>query len=710
MGEQRLLSVDMNGLRDRATRIQAEEKQMVKEMQDLDTQQGQQESFMRKHFPEVAAAWEWIQGNQGEFEREVLGPPMISCSVKDERYSDLIQALLQKDDFLCFTAQSKNDYKKLTNQLYRVMSLSVVVRTCAIPLSAFQPPVGADEAAALGLDGFALNFVTGPDAVLAMLCAEKRLHQSGVALKEHGDEAYDRLISSGKVNQWAAGRQAFTIRRRREYGPKAMTTVTKNIQTGNFWTSQPVGDQEREDLKQRTQAATEQRHALKEEHRSLQEKQDDIEGRKVEIQNTIEKLRSEKSALQREYQKWQSLPEKIESEERQKAAHEQAIRDARRNLQNLEYDWDKAVLRRARLITRHKRLTDQIREAHLSLVDAKIRLIEAQSDVEGLKERNRYVMAELEEQKERVREATRELQRCRNHGQQLGQEARELLARQPEKQELLTRLADGRPAEDLEMEISAEEAKLELIHAANPNVMREFERRAEEITRIKRKMDGAQEKLAALEAQLGEVMSRWEPRLDELVLEISEAFAHNFEQISCVGEVRVHKDEDFSQWALDVMVKFRYFATPPPLFPLSPIELILFERRGRADSSGDREHETLQQLTAHRQSGGERAVSTIFYLMALQSLAQSPFRVVDEINQGMDPRNERMVHERMVEIACREHTSQYFLITPKLLTGLRYDAKMRILCIASGEHMPQEGSKVDFSRCIQVQRGLMASG
>ena len=37
--------------------------------------------------------------------------------------------------------------------------------------------------------------------------------------------------------------------------------------------------------------------------------------------------------------------------------------------------------------------------------------------------------------------------------------------------------------------------------------------------------------------------------------------------------------------------------------------------------------------------------------MSLQSLTRSPFRVVDEINQGMDPRNERLVHARMVAIA-----------------------------------------------------------
>ena len=97
-------------------------------------------------------------------------------------------------------------------------------------------------------------------------------------------------------------------------------------------------------------------------------------------------------------------------------------------------------------------------------------------------------------------------------------------------------------------------------------------------------------------------------------------------------------------------------------------------------------------------------MSTIFYLMALQSMARAPFRVVDEVNQGMDPRNERMVHERMVEIACREHTSQYFLITPKLLTGLRYDERMRVLCIASGEHVPDDAKKLNFRKLATKMR------
>jgi hypothetical protein len=75
----------------------------------------------------------------------------------------------------------------------------------------------------------------------------------------------------------------------------------------------------------------------------------------------------------------------------------------------------------------------------------------------------------------------------------------------------------------------------------------------------------------------------------------------------------------------------------------------------------------------------------------------------------MDPRNERMVHERMVEIACREHTSQYFLITPKLLTGLRYDRRMKVLCIASGEHMPDDYKQLDVKKIISIRRSIMAA-
>jgi len=87
----------------------------------------------------------------------------------------------------------------------------------------------------------------------------------------------------------------------------------------------------------------------------------------------------------------------------------------------------------------------------------------------------------------------------------------------------------------------------------------------------------------------------------------------------------------------------------------------------------------MQVLSQRVHSGGERSVSTILFLMALQNMLVSPVRCVDEINQGMDEVNERGVFRRIVKNSCKpptdpndatEHSGQYFLITPKLLPNL----------------------------------------
>lgn len=46
-----------------------------------------------------------------------------------------------------------------------------------------------------------------------------------------------------------------------------------------------------------------------------------------------------------------------------------------------------------------------------------------------------------------------------------------------------------------------------------------------------------------------------------------------------------------------------------------------------------RASEPLKELNPYHQSGGERSVATVLYMMALQELTRVPFRCVDEINQ-----------------------------------------------------------------------------
>ena len=145
----------------------------------------------------------------------------------------------------------------------------------------------------------------------------------------------------------------------------------------------------------------------------------------------------------------------------------------------------------------------------------------------------------------------------------------------------------------------------------------------------------------------------------QIVKKVSEKFSAYMKEVGCAGEVRLYTagadkndDEDnlrynFKDWGVEILVKFR-------------------------------EASSLQVLSAQTHSGGERSVSTIMYLMGLQNLMASPFRCVDEINQGLDERNERLVFKRIVENSTipasassnSDHCGQYFLITPKLLPNL----------------------------------------
>lgn len=244
------------------------------------------------------------------------------------------------------------------------------------------------------------------------------------------------------------------------------------------------------------------------------------------------------------------------------------MREARERIIDLGFGWDKAVVERAKLVLRHQEALGDVAKAHDELIEAKIRLIEAKSDIEGLKVRNSSIMQRLEEERLVVQQATEEATQARDLGRGLLDKVRDLINENPDKKDLYSSLAENRSPADIEMDISAEQANLELIHAANPNVIREFERREQEIAKLQKKMGTISGKLADLTGQLDELMGKWEPQLDALVSKINDAFAYNFEQISCAGEVRVHKNEDFDQWALDIMVRFRYVFFPFPLAPL----------------------------------------------------------------------------------------------------------------------------------------------
>lgn len=259
---------------------------------------------------------------------------------------------------------------------------------------------------------------------------------------------------------------------------------------------------------------------------------------------------------------------------------------------------------------------------------------------------------------------------------------------------------DGYDIDAFNADLDSAQAEIELnAVAGSAGLIQEYEDREQRIGSLEAKLSSFHAKLADIQTAIDEVRAEWEPKLDALIQKISDAFSDSFQRIGCAGQVGLDKvvtegengepgGVEYDQWSIQIQVKFR-------------------------------ENASLSILDSHRQSGGERAVSTIFYLMALQSLSASPFRVVDEINQGMDPRNERMVHGRLVDIACASVEEsddiggggggQYFLITPKLLSGLSYKPGMRVLCIWSGEHMPSDYGTLNVNLAIRNMKKILAN-
>ena len=132
-----------------------------------------------------------------------------------------------------------------------------------------------------------------------------------------------------------------------------------------------------------------------------------------------------------------------------------------------------------------------------------------------------------------------------------------------------------------------------------------------------------------------------------------------------------------------------------------------------------REGSSLQVLSAQTHSGGERALSTIMYLMGLQNLMSSPFRCVDEINQGLDERNERLVFQRIVENSTapagssnNDHCGQYFLITPKLLPNLvgMDNENITVLFVFSGAYNFQNCLDWNVDKFISDKKRFLMEG
>ncbi|TRM70021.1 P-loop containing nucleoside triphosphate hydrolase protein [Schizophyllum amplum] len=650
----------------------------------------------------------WLRQNRDKFRMEVVEPAFISLSVvkayngrpTPALIADAVDACLTGFMPRTFVAQCQEDADTLNhwvNDTDKALNRKGQISVWFKPHEALSPPpVPAEQLPAMGFEGYALDFVKCPDAMRWYLSSQGAMHAIPIALSEHGANMrqMSELVGSRGGGSYIVEHVRHNVTRSR-YGRRAPTTSTYPFGPAAIFVLNAQVD---EGYRQRLSAELAE---ARQEVSLLDEQIKTVEAEAAEVNARIKELNDEKDALNKR--------KKAIDQAKSKKAQLQSQKDTKtallRRLKNApSADEKRARLKKDLLDLGKKRikltkeiidLARTIRDEQTKNTSTGLKLLQAEANRDALErlckvkdDKFQKALAEFHAlDKKFVAHKAATMAALENSRQALLDIDPEIQARYTEEQQKRTAYKDAveqakkdgveppeagdapLSSEDLQGKLETEEAKLELNATTNPGVVEQYEKRKRDIELLEKTIEKEQKEAAGYEKRIKRAQDNWKPALEKLVSSIGKKFSATFDRIGCAGEVRIREDPDYEKWAIDILVKFR-------------------------------DSEKLQLLTGQRQSGGVRLVYTILYLMSLTEEARAPFSLVDEINQGMDQRAERMVHNSMVEVTCKPESGQYFLITPKLLPDLKYHDRMKILCVNNGEWLPENSDDGNMNNMI----------
>jgi len=167
---------------------------------------------------------------------------------------------------------------------------------------------------------------------------------------------------------------------------------------------------------------------------------------------------------------------------------------------------------------------------------------------------------------------------------------------------------------------------------------RSFEDLESKLNRVKEARQKALEELKSRE-------DVWRESLMGIIAKVNEKFRGQLIAINAIGDITVSNIDDIENAGLHIMVGFK---------GSEPVELNYFT-----------------------QSGGERSVSVISFLLALQSFIPSPIRAIDEFDVHMDPLNRDAFFKMLSEEAYANPGVCYLSITPgRIVSGIKWSSAL----------------------------------
>lgn len=605
----------------------------------------------------------YIRQQRSRFQGKILEPPVMSVSMTSPLLASYLNFCVDGNTGKAFTIYDSETYENYSNEI--LGKFKVNLRELKPGFNRDQNRLSRNVLRQYGFEGYLSDFVQGNNKVIEMLCQVSNIHLIPISTRELTSQQYDSLINPRDGNivfrKFIHGNMIVNVSRS-NYGSRQIFSRETAIRSTNLYQEATMTDEQRREIENDINNKVEQ---MKDYKAQLETVSNDKS--RLEIAN--KKIDGQLDQLNMELKRWNNIRIKVSS-------LKQDIETLKQNITSLQNETNKDVSHNITIVE------DEIKQ---KLVEQTNLIAEMVNDMGTYKElKHRLLQAnikafEFENKQNTLRDIIKDLinqeQRCKNEYDSK-KEAFRTIKETDEFKEWMRQIHSY--ASDLKAELNEYAETYEQENSFNVQYVEDkidklqseiatinhdtsaitiLKQVQEEIEDLETTIPQLATKLRGIRANMKEDREVLEPALDDMVLKISNKFTKLFTHVGSAGAVNLVKPNLYNDWKIEIMVKFR-------------------------------DNASLKRLDSHTQSGGERAVSTVLYMIALQEFTAAPFRVVDEINQGMDQRNERIIHKAMVENACAEKTSQYFLITPKLLTDLYYHEKMMVHCVMAGPWIP----------------------
>ncbi|XP_077331082.1 structural maintenance of chromosomes protein 5 [Lithobates pipiens] len=610
------------------------------------------EQNLQKKFLDTYNAVVWLKENKDRFKKRVCLPIMLEINVKNNKFAKYVENHISVNDMKAFVFESQDDMEAFLKEVRDNKRLRVNA-VCSPPeLSADREPMKPiTELQQYGFFSYLRELFDAPPPVMSYLVSQYHVHEVPVGT-EKTRHLIEKVIKETKLRQLYTAEEKY-LTKVSAYSNKVISS-NNPLKEARFLTVTVDPEERRQVLEQykeieeRCSVLDNQMRELSESQKLLEKRDNELRSRKKEILDMKTKKRQLEQRISTKYDSLKQLEQENNNLE---DVEEQANAKMR-----------EVNLQKAKLVTEFTRLVMkcvQLSKEKFDLSLQSMTILWEKQRLEIVYKEAISRMKELESQFKSVDDCKIALlENCKD----LLRKARQACQLGPKDevpQEFQTAFQSlPNTLDEIDAALNEERSRASCFMGLNASVVEDYTRRTREIEVKTEELSQKKKELEDYKQNISKIKQDWLTPLKHLVEKINEQFSSFFSSMQCVGEVDLHteNEEDYDKYGIRIRVKFR--------------------------SSTQ-----LHELNPHHQSGGERSVSTMLYLMALQELNRCPFRVVDEINQGMDPVNERRVFEMVVRTACKNDTSQYFFITPKLLQNLTYADKMTVLFVYNGPCM-----------------------